>query len=51
MRRKLHGLSNQGTEASQGCYINEIEDFVEFKDNLNPGNVFCTSMFSYVSFK
>lgn len=41
MRRKLHGLSNQGTEASQGCYINEIEDFVEFKDNLNPGNVFC----------
>lgn len=37
----MHGLINQGTEASHGCYINEIEDFVEFKDNLNPGNVFC----------
>lgn len=41
MRRKLHGQSNQGTEVSQGWDINEIEDFVEFKDNLNPGNVFC----------
>lgn len=50
MRRKLHGQSNQGTEVSQGWYINEIEDFVEFKDNLNPGNVFCAHPCS-VTFK
>lgn len=50
MRRKLHGQSNQGTEVSLGWYINEIEDFVEFESDLNPGNVFCAHPCS-VSFK
>jgi len=50
VRRKLHGQSNQGTEVSQAWYVNGIEDFVEFKDNLNPGNVFCAYPCSF-SFK